>query len=78
MRNFLNEIFLVSFFFSEIVVTVVNKQKSSGSSDKNAITKFNVNVLPETYIPSYITVAIVGTVVTVLTVVTIFSCPEQL
>ena len=33
-------------------VTVVTKQHRFDSSDKkNAVTKFNVNFLPETYIP---------------------------
>ena len=35
------------------------------------VTKFNINLLPETYIPSYVTVAIEVTVVTVVTLVTV-------
>ena len=51
----------------------MTKQHSIGSSDtKNSVIKFIVNVLPETYIPSYVTVAIVGTEVKVVTEVTIF------
>ena len=54
-------------------MTVMTKQHSIGSSDtKNSVIKFIVNVLPETYIPSYVTVAIVGTEVKVVTEVTIF------
>ena len=52
------------------VVTVVTKLRAA---KKNAVTKFNVNVLPETYIPSYVTVLTVVTEVTVVIVETVVT-----
>ena len=51
-------------------MTGVTKPHSSDRSDeKNAVIKFNVSILPETYIPFYVTVVTVVTEVTLVTVV---------
>ena len=56
------------------LVTVVTKEHSSDNSDKkNVLIKFNVNVLPETYITSYVTVVTLVTEMTKVTLVTVVT-----
>ena len=54
-------------------MTVVTKQHSGDSSGKKSRHKFNVNVLPETYIPSNVPVVTVVTEVAVVTELTVVT-----
>ena len=43
-----------------------SSDSSENSNTKNSLAKFNVNVLPETYLPSYVTVVTVAVVIVVI------------
>ena len=59
LSNYARVVTVVTVVTVITVVTVVTKQQSSNSSDKKCRHKLNVNVLPETYIPSYVPLATV-------------------